>query len=172
MLYSSSHLRRCPVTVSRNIIVVRASPGTEQKPPAAPPPPQKDDKKTADPKLEFVLKASWSHATVHAPAWAATSDLLNSHPLKFDPLSEFKRTGMDASQARKILSAWEKAGVTDPETLRKLLVKKTLPSVTGPLLQAMVDASICFGGFYISTLASVDENFPSRYLTYLTSIFK
>ena len=82
-------------------------------------------------------------------------------------LQEFKKAGMTASQARKVLSTWEKAGVKDPETLRKLLMQRhvqiqfhclnmqltvfactlrTIPSVTGPLLQAVVDSVICFGG--------------------------
>jgi hypothetical protein len=39
-------------------------------------------------------------------------------------LQEFKKAGMNASQARKVLNTWEKAGVKDPETLRKLLMQR------------------------------------------------
>lgn len=73
---------------------------------------------------------------------------------------EFKKTGMNAAQARKVLTTWEKAGVKDPEALRKLLLQRTLPSVTGPLLQALVDSSICFGG-----------RIPLYYLYWVSSSF-
>ena len=61
-------------------------------------------------------------------------------------LQELKKTGMNASRAKQLLGAWEKAGVKDPEQLRKLLVSNTLQPLTGALLQVAVDGVICFGG--------------------------
>ena len=111
----------------------------EEKPKGSDAPPPKNDKKV-DPKLAFVLEVSPMQVTVRVLAMRPPCENASL------PLQEFKRTGMNASQARKVLSTWEKAGVKDPEQLRKLLMQRTLPSLTGPLVQALVDSVICFGG--------------------------
>ena len=72
--------------------------------------------------------------------------MLTPRLLRCTPLQELKKTGMNASRAKQLLGAWEKAGVKDPEQLRKLLVSNTLQPLTGALLQVAVDGVICFGG--------------------------
>jgi hypothetical protein len=48
---------------------------------------------------------------------------------------ELKASGMTREKANRLLSAWSKSGVEDPEQLRKLLVKKSLTPLSGALLQ-------------------------------------
>ncbi len=50
------------------------------------------------------------------------------------------------NKAKQLLQAWAKVGVTDPEQLRKLLVKRSLQPLSGTLLQTLVDCVACFGG--------------------------
>lgn len=59
---------------------------------------------------------------------------------------ELKKAGMDTARARKLLAAWTKIGVNDPEQLRKLLIQRSMQPLTNTLLQCLVDGIASFGG--------------------------
>lgn len=71
---------------------------------------------------------------------------------------ELKKAGMDTARARKLLAAWTKIGVNDPEQLRKLLIQRSMQPLTNTLLQCLVDGIASFGGAWAKCLQAYRGN--------------
>ncbi|GIL73826.1 hypothetical protein Vretimale_5316 [Volvox reticuliferus] len=88
-----------------------------------------------------------------------------------DLLDELQKQGMDSKKAKAVLKKWRDMGVSDPEQLRKLLVRTSLRPAVTVGVQALLDALACWGGFYTAGLIADSPPFAGQFALQLAASF-
>ncbi|EFJ42290.1 hypothetical protein VOLCADRAFT_107336 [Volvox carteri f. nagariensis] len=86
-------------------------------------------------------------------------------------LEDLQKQGMDSKKAKAVLKKWRDLGVSDPEQLRKLLLRRSLKPAATVGIQALLDGLACWGGFYTAGLIADSPPFTGQFALQLAASF-